>query len=254
LIGRLEGKVAIISGGARGQGAHEARRFVGEGAKVVIGDLLDAEGAAVATELGDSCRYVHLDVTSEASWEAAVAAAEDAFGPLSVLVNNAGILGAFATIDQMDLDAYRTVVEVNQVGTFLGIKHGARAMIAGGGGSIINISSIGGVAGIQFASAYVATKFAVRGMTKSAAMELGRHGIRVNSVHPGGVATPMTAAVGDTGDSRFYQRLPVPRIGTAEDVANMVLFLASDEAAYCTGAEYMVDGGSTAGDNAQFDL
>ncbi len=254
MTGRLEGKVALVSGAARGQGEAEARRFVAEGARVVIGDVLEAEGKAVADSLGEAATFVTLDVTDEESWQAAVRTAVEAYGGVHVLVNNAGILGAFAGIDALALDDYLKVVMVNQVGTFLGMKHVAKAMEASGGGSIVNISSIGGLRGIPFATAYVATKFAVRGMTKTAAMELGKRGIRVNSVHPGGVATDMTAAVGDDGTSRFYQRLPISRIGTPDDIANLVLFLASDESSYCTGQEFVIDGGSNAGDNAMLDV
>ena len=254
MTGRLDGKVAIVTGGARGQGEAEVRRFAAEGAKVVIADVLDDVGGAVATDIGDAARFVSLDVTSEDSWGAAVAEAVETFGGLHVLVNNAGILGAFNTIDRLALDDYLRTIMVNQVGTFLGMKHVAGPMADSGGGSIVNISSIGGLRGIPLSTAYVASKFAVRGMTKTAAMELGPRGIRVNSVHPGGVATDMTAAVGDTGQSKFYQRLPIARIGTPEDIANLVLFLASDESSYCTGAEFTIDGGSQAGDNAQFEL
>ncbi|MGI8663617.1 MAG: glucose 1-dehydrogenase [Acidimicrobiales bacterium] len=250
---RLAGKVAIVTGGARGQGEAEVRRFAAEGARVVIADVLDEPGAAVATSLGAIAEFVHLDVTSEESWAAAINETLACFGGLHVLVNNAGILGAFNTIDRLALDDYMRTIMVNQVGPFLGMKHAAGPMGESGGGSIVNISSIGGMRGIPFSTAYVASKFAVRGMTKSAAMELGKRGIRVNSVHPGGVATDMTAAVGDTGESKFYQRLPISRIGTPDDIANLVLFLASDESAYCTGAEFLIDGGSNAGDNAMLD-
>jgi 3alpha(or 20beta)-hydroxysteroid dehydrogenase len=223
---RLAGKVAIVTGAARGQGEAEARRFAAEGAKVVIADVLDDVGEKVAADIGHAARFEHLDVTSEESWTATVAATVEAFGGVHVLVNNAGILGAFNTIERLALDDYMKTIMVNQVGTFLGMKHVAGAMADSGGGSIVNISSIGGLRGIPLSTAYVASKFAVRGMTKTAAMELGPKGIRVNSVHPGGVATEMTAAVGDTGESKFYKRLPISRIGTPDDIANLVLFLA----------------------------
>jgi 3alpha(or 20beta)-hydroxysteroid dehydrogenase len=242
--------VALITGAARGQGEAHARRFIAEGAAIVIADVLDAEGEALAKELGEAARYTHLDVTSEDAWTSVVGELDT----LHVLVNNAGILGAFAQLEKLSVEDYMRTVMVNQVGPFLGMKHVVRPMVASGGGSIVNISSIGGIRGIPYALGYTATKWAVRGMTKSAAMELGRKGIRVNSVHPGGVATEMTRAVGDTGESKFYQRLPIPRIGTPEDIANLVLFLASDESSYCTGAEFVIDGGSNAGDNAQFEL
>ncbi len=254
MAGRLDGKVALVTGGSRGQGAAEARRFASEGAKVVIADVLDDDGNAIAADIGDAATYVHLDVTNEEEWTAAIALATSTFGGIHVLVNNAGILGAFAPIEQLSVDDFLKVIMVNQVGTFLGMKHVATPMGASGGGSIVNISSIGGMRGIPFSTAYVASKFAVRGMTKSAAMELGKRGIRVNSVHPGGVATEMTAAVGDDGTMPFYRRLPIPRIGTPADIADLVLFLASDESSYCTGTEFVIDGGSNAGDNAMFDM
>jgi 3alpha(or 20beta)-hydroxysteroid dehydrogenase len=252
MTGRLDGKVALISGAARGQGAEEARRFVAEGARVILGDVLDDEGGAVAESLGTAARYVHLDVTSEDDWASAVAVTDVTFGGLHVLVNNAGVLG-FGQIEKTTLDDFVRVIMINQVGPFLGIKAAVPLLARSGGGSIVNISSTAGLGGVPYAAAYSSSKFALRGLTKSAAMELGRKGIRVNSVHPGGVRTAMTDAVGDSGDSAFYRRLPIPRIGEVDDIANVVLFLASDESAYCTGAEFVVDGGATAGDNNIFD-
>jgi 3alpha(or 20beta)-hydroxysteroid dehydrogenase len=256
MSGRLAGKVALISGGARGQGEAEARVFVEEGAQVVIGDVLDESGRAVAETIGDACTYVHLDVTSEDDWGAAVGAAELAYGRLDVLVNNAGILGPFAPIDRIKLDDYLQVVMVNQVGTFLGIRAAVPAMERSGGGSIVNISSTGGLWGLPMLAAYVSSKFAVRGLTRTAAVELGPRGIRVNSVHPGGIDTPMTRFGGTPGDqlAPFYRRLPLRRVGTVHDVANLVVFLASDESSYCTGAEYLVEGGSLAGDAGMLDV
>jgi 3alpha(or 20beta)-hydroxysteroid dehydrogenase len=247
-MGRLDGKVALISGAARGQGEAHARRFVSEGAKVVIADLLDAEGEAVAKDLGDAARYVHLDVTSEDDWTAAVAATVESFGGLHVLVNNAGVLGAFTPIEKSTVEHFMKVLSINLVGAFLGIKTGAGALRASGGGSIVNISSTAGMWGVPFAADYTASKFGVRGLTKVAALELGRDGIRVNSVHPGGVLTEMVKAVGDDGESDYYRKLPAGRIGTVDDIANLVLFLASDESAYCTGTEFLIDGGMQAGD------
>ena len=248
--GRLEGKVALITGAARGQGEAEARRFVAEGAKVLLTDVLDDEGAAVAADLGDAAAYRHLDVTSEAEWEAAVADAEARFGPLTILVNNAGILD-FGPVQDQDVARFRTVIDVNLVGTLIGIKVGAASMQRAGGGSIINISSNAGIVGLPQASAYVSSKWAVRGLSKSAAQDLGPLGIRVNSVHPGGIATPMVGG----GDPRsgWVKKLPIARWGQPEDVANVVTFLASDEAAYVTGAEWSVDGGATSGDRGIFD-
>ncbi len=249
-MGRLDGRVALISGGARGQGATEARRFVAEGAKVVIGDVLVDEGEAVAHELGDDCVFVTLDVTSEANWQEAVNETVDAYGGLTVLVNNAGILGGFNPLVRTPLDDFMRVVTINLAGTFLGMKTAVPAMRESGGGAIVNISSTAGMWGVPFGAAYTESKFGVRGITKTAALEFGRYGIRVNSVHPGGVLTPMTAEVGDDGNSDYYRRIPAGRIGTPDDISNVVLFLASDESAYCTGAEFLVDGGMQAGDIA----
>jgi 3alpha(or 20beta)-hydroxysteroid dehydrogenase len=254
-MGRLEGKVALITGAARGQGEAEARLFVEEGARVVLGDVLDGPGKAVAESLGDAARYVHHDVTSPESWRDAVAVATGTFGRLDVLVNNAGILISSALRD-MSIDDYMKVVQVNQVGVFLGMQAVIPALEAAGGGSIVNISSVGGMAGIRGASAYVSTKFAVRGMTKCAALELGPLGIRVNSVHPGGVDTPMvapdvTAAIDRPGSggagTEVYDMTPLGRIGKPVEMARLVAFLASDDSSYCTGSEFIADGGLLAG-------
>jgi 3alpha(or 20beta)-hydroxysteroid dehydrogenase len=244
-MGRLDGKVAIITGGARGQGAAEGRLFAAEGARVVLADVLDDEGRAVADEIGDAARYVHLDVTDEARWQAAVEAAEAAFGPVTVLVNNAGILH-FRTLDKTTLEDFDRVLRVNVHGVFLGMKAVTPSMVRAGGGSIVNISSTAGLQGLPHLGAYVASKWAVRGLTKTAAIDLGTRGIRVNSVHPGGIDTPMIA--GTSGDAPFYKRLPVPRMGSADEAARAVLFLASDDASYISGAELAVDGGATCGD------
>jgi 3alpha(or 20beta)-hydroxysteroid dehydrogenase len=251
VTGRLDGKVAIITGAARGQGAAEARRFVAEGAQVLLTDVLDAEGGAVATELGDDAAYRRLDVTSEAEWDAAVADCEARFGPVSVLVNNAGILD-LAPIHHTDAARFRTVLEVNLVGAVLGMKAVAPSMERAGGGSIINISSNAGIVGLPAGGAYVASKWALRGVSKSAAIDLGPKGIRVNSVHPGGINTPMTAF--GEGDSAWARKLPLGRMGEPDEVANVVTFLASDEASYVTGAEWSVDGGATSGDRGIFEV
>jgi 3alpha(or 20beta)-hydroxysteroid dehydrogenase len=247
---RFEGRTVLVTGAARGQGAEEARRFAAEGARVVVADVLDDDGAVtcakINAEIGDAATYVHLDVADEASWESAVADA--CGGTLHVLVNNAGVLGPFTPITKTSMDELRRTIDINLYGTFLGIKHGGAAIAASGGGAIVNISSISGLWGTPYAAAYTASKWAIRGLTKAAALELGRDGIRVNSVHPGGVRTPMTASFGDDGSSDWYRRLPIPRIGEPEDVAGAVLFLASDDAAYITGAEILVDGGTLAGD------
>ncbi len=244
-MGRLDGKVAIITGGARGQGAAEGRLFAAEGARVVLADVLDDEGAATAAEIGDAARFVHLDVTDEDQWQAAVAGAEQAFGPVDVLVNNAGIL-QFEALDKIVLDDFDRVMRVNVHGVFLGMKSVTPSMVRAGGGSIVNISSTAGLQGLPGLGAYVASKWAVRGLSKTAAIDLGNKGIRVNSVHPGGIDTPMVA--GTSGDAPFYKRLPVPRMGTPDEAARAVLFLASDESSYITGAELAVDGGATCGD------
>jgi 3alpha(or 20beta)-hydroxysteroid dehydrogenase len=244
---RLDGKVAIITGGARGQGAAEGRLFAAEGASVVLADVLDDEGEKVAAEIGDAARYVHLDVTDEDQWAAAVAFAEEAFGPVTVLVNNAGIL-LFQSLHKTDLSDFENVMRVNVTGVFLGMKAVTRSMEQAGGGAIVNISSTAGLQGLPFLGAYVASKWAVRGLTKTAAIDLGHKNIRVNSVHPGGIDTPMVA--GTTADAPFYKRLPVPRMGSADEAARAVLFLASDEASYIAGAELAVDGGATCGDLA----
>jgi len=246
-MARLDGKVAIVTGAARGQGEAEARLFVREGAKVVLADVLDEEGTAVAKDLGSAATYVHLDVSDEAEWAGAIEAAA-AFGALNVLVNNAAIIRPKA-IEDTSLTDYLSVISVNQVGCFLGMRSAIAPMKAAGGGSIVNVSSIDGMRSENGLVSYTASKFAIRGMTKTAALELGHHGIRVNSVHPGGINTVMgnPMAMPEETMNTVYARQAIPRIGRPEEVANMVLFLASDEASFCTGAEYLVDGGWLAG-------
>ncbi|MEU7476726.1 glucose 1-dehydrogenase [Lentzea sp. NPDC042327] len=241
---RLSGKVALITGAARGQGAAAASRFVAEGASVLLTDVLDEPGKELAASLG--APYFHLDVSSEDDWAAAVSAAGE-LGEISVLVNNAGVLH-FSPLADTTLADYQRVVSINQVGTFLGMRAVVPSMKRAGGGSIVNVSSVEGLAGMPMLTAYTASKFAIRGMTKVAALELGEHGIRVNSVHPGAIDTPMVStALGREIDvSPIGRRLALRRIGQPEDVANVVLFLASDESAYCTGGEFAVDGGATA--------
>jgi 3alpha(or 20beta)-hydroxysteroid dehydrogenase len=248
-MGRLDGKVALVTGAARGQGEAEARMFVAEGAKVVLGDVLDDLGEKVAIDLGDDARYVHLDVTKPDDWKAAVDTAVSAFGKVDVLINNAGIL-KLGPIETQPLEEYLAVVNVNQVGCFLGIRSAIEPMKAAGGGSIVNISSIDGIGSKNGLVSYTASKFAIRGMTKTAALELGRFGIRVNSIHPGGINTVMgnPTAVPEEFMNTAFESQAIPRIGRPEEIAYMALFLASDESSYCTGGEFVVDGGWTIGD------
>ena len=247
-MGKLEGKVAIITGGGRGMGAATVRRFVAEGAKVAIADVLEAEGSALAAELGDAARFYRLDVTNEENWAAVVSAVEADLGPVSVLVNNAGILMFKSLLETTKAD-YERVLGVNLVGEFLGIKAVAPGMIARGKGSIVNVSSVDGMKGANSLVAYASSKWGVRGLTKVAAMELGHKGVRVNSVHPGGVDTVMSnhnAAPREEVD-KGYANVPLQRIGGPEEVAAASAFLASDDSSYMHGAEIVVDGGMTVG-------
>jgi 3alpha(or 20beta)-hydroxysteroid dehydrogenase len=246
-VSSLVGKVALVTGGARGMGAAEVRRLHGAGASVVAADILDEDGTALAESLGDRARYLHLDVTSEPAWVAAVDQVERELGRLDVLVNNAGIL-KFNAVADTPLAEFRQVIDVNLIGTFLGMKAAIPAMKRAGGGSIVNISSTEGLAGTVFCGAYTASKFGVRGLTKVAAIEYGADGIRVNSVHPGGIDTPMTRAVMDEEGRRYVGKrvAGLKRMGEADEVAGVVLFLAGDDSSYCTGAEFVVDGGVTA--------
>ncbi len=245
-MGRLSGKVAIITGSARGQGAAEARLFVAEGARVVIGDVLAPEGELLAKELGAAARFVRMDVREEADWEAAIAAARE-LGPLTTLVNNAAIQH-FAALTETTTADYLRVIGVNQVGPFLGIRHCAPQLRAGGG-SIINVASMDGTRGTNGMVAYVTSKWAVRGLTKVAAIELSPFGIRVNTILPGSILTPMGNPNNEdlATFNRQFAGYPIPRIGLPEEIAKLALFLASDDSAYCTGAEFLADGGATAG-------
>ncbi|MFD2418786.1 glucose 1-dehydrogenase [Amycolatopsis pigmentata] len=245
-MARLDGKVALVTGAARGQGAAAARRFVAEGAQVVVADVNDDEGAALAKEIG--AVYQHLDVSAEADWAAAVETTLAAYGKLTVLVNNAGTLH-FSELAKTTLADYRRVIDTNQIGAFLGMRSVVEPMERAGGGSIINVSSVEGLAAVPFLIAYTASKFAIRGMTKVAALELGAKNIRVNSVHPGMIDTKMVrdAAGGiDVDLSAITKKLALNRAGQPDEIANLVLFLASDESSYCTGAEFVADGGATA--------
>ncbi|RIK09470.1 MAG: 3-alpha-hydroxysteroid dehydrogenase [Acidobacteria bacterium] len=245
MAGRLDGKVALITGGARGMGAEEVRLFASEGAGVLATDVLDQEGEALAAELGDAVRYLHADVTSEDDWSKAVAAAVEEFGHLDVLINNAGIV-KLSPIATCSLDDYMSVINVNQVGVFLGIKSVIPAMASKRSGSIVNISSVEGLAASPWVVSYVASKFAVRGMTKCAALELGGLGIRVNSIHPGGIRTDMIKP-GGIDVTGVFEKVPLGRVGEPGEVAGLALWLASDESAYCTGSEFVIDGGLMAG-------
>ena len=218
-------------------GAASARMLVAEGAKVVVGDILDEEGAKLADELGDAVRYVHLDVTSGEDWKAAVDTAVQTFGKLNVLVNNAGIVQV-APLKTADITRFQKVLDVNLTGAMRGIQAVIEPMIAAGGGSIINVSSIEGMRGAAWAHAYVASKWGLRGLTKSAALELASENIRVNSIHPGFIRTGMTKHLPDD-----IVTAPMGRAGQPEEVATFVVFLASDESSFSTGSEYVVDGG-----------
>ncbi len=241
MSGRLAGKVALITGAARGMGAAHARRFVAEGARVVLGDILDDEGTALAAELGPDARYIRLNVTQPDDWAAAVALALADFGGLNILVNNAGIFGGAAIVEH-PLDLWHRMIDINLTGVFLGIRAATTALVASGSGSIINISSVAGLRGAPGGSAYVASKFGVRGLTKAVAAELAPFGVRCNSVHPGIIDTPMAAGLNTQG----YD-YPLGRMARSEEVTNIVLYLASDEASYSTGSEFVVDGGLTMG-------
>lgn len=239
-MGRVDGKVAIITGGARGMGASHARLLASEGAKVVIGDILDDEGEQLASEIGDAARYVHLDVTEPDQWDAAIATATGEFGTLNVLVNNAGIVNG-SPLRKFPLDKWRHILDVNLTGTFLGIRAVIEPMIAAGSGSIMNVSSIEGLRGSVWSHGYVASKWAVRGLAKSAALELAPHNIRVNSIHPGLIRTPLTANIPDD-----LVTIPLGRPAEPIEVSTFVLFLASDESSYATGTEFVIDGGLVA--------
>jgi cyclopentanol dehydrogenase len=247
---RLKGKVALISGGDRGQGAAEARLFSAEGARVVIGDVLDKEAAALAEDINSksgkkAAVAIRLDVSRAADWRAAVDTVSKEFGGLDVLVNNAGILNIKGIVETSD-EEWDAIVTVNQKGVWLGMKSAIPAMRARGGGSIINISSIYGIIGSAGSAAYHGSKGAVRLLTKAAAVQYAPDKIRVNSVHPGVIKTPMVDIFADQELAAIANLAPMKRAGTAEEVAWVVLFLATDESSFVTGAEYVVDGGYTA--------
>ena len=247
-MARLDGKVAIITGAARGMGEATARLFASEGAKVVLTDVLEEEGQAVAKDIGEAARFIKHDVTSDDDWAAVVATANDDLGGVDALINNAGVVH-FTPIEALSAADAQHVIGINTIGPMLGIKHVSSVMKAAGKGSIVNISSVDGLRGCNGLTIYTASKWALRGLTKSLAYELGTSGIRVNSVHPGGVDTPM----GNARDlppeelNAAFGRVPLQRIGKPEEIAQASLFLATDEASYITGAEIAVDGGWSSG-------
>ncbi len=249
MSGRLDGKVALITGSARGQGEAEARRFVAEGAKVAITDLRDVLGEQLAAELGPDTFYQQLDVTREDDWDAAVAATVERFGKLDILVNNAGI-GAFGTLEGLDLKTHHEMIDINLHGVYLGMRAAKAALVATGNGAIVNISSIDGIVGVLGMTSYSGSKFAVTGMTRSAAIELGPLGVRVNSIHPGVINSPMVQEAPSETRARLDQLMdmqPIKRMGEPDEIASLALFLASDEASYITGAQFVIDGGHLAG-------
>lgn len=261
-MGKLDGRVVVITGAARGQGEQEARLFAAEGAKVLLCDVLDEQGAAVAKEISgeageDRARYVRLDVSREEDWAAAVATAKESFGPVSGLVNNAGIL-RFNELVSTPLEEFEQLVRVNQVGTFLGIKAFAPEIEAAGGGTIVNTSSYTGLTGMAYVGAYAATKAAIVGLTRVAALELAAKGIRVNAMCPGAVDTPMAnpglldpANMSDEARdamAELYGRVvPMGRVGRPEEIAKLALFLSSEDSSYITGQPFVIDGGWMAG-------
>ncbi|MER6162112.1 glucose 1-dehydrogenase [Streptomyces sp. NPDC001868] len=247
-MGKLDGRVVLVTGAARGQGEQEARLFRAEGAEVVVADVLDDQGEALAKEIG--ALYVHLDVGSEEDWTAAVAAAKGAYGRVDGLVNNAGVL-RFNSLVDTPLDEFMQVVRVNQVGVFLGVKTLAPEIEAAGGGTIVNTASYTGLTGMAYVGAYAATKHAIVGLTRVAALELARKGIRVNAVCPGSIDTAMT----DPGDETsaeavaklYRKRVPLGRIGRPDEVARLALFLSCEDSSYITGQPFVIDGGWLAG-------
>ena len=247
MAGRLSGKVALISGAARGMGESQARLFAREGAQVVLGDILADQGRAAVENIaqqGGTATFVPLDVTHEQDWQRAVETAEQTYGRLDILVKNAGVVH-MAPLDETSLEAWNEVIGVNQTGVFLGMKYAVPALRRAGGGSIVNISSIAGLIGLPNIPAYQASKGAVRLLTKNAAVQYATDKIRVNSVHPGRIETPMTAPLAPERREMLLRLTPLGRDGTAEEVAYGVLYLASDESSYVTGAELVIDGGYT---------
>src|SRR5258705_8897322 len=254
---RFDNRTVIITGGARGMGASHARGFVGEGANVVIADVLEDEGRRLAADLGDQAIFSYLDVTNDADWAATVVEAENAFGPVSVLVNNAGIV-RFGRIEETEPEVWRKVIEINLTGAYLGIRAVASSMRKAGGGAIVNISSGAGFTATFGLAAYVSSKWAVRGLTKTAALELGRDNIRVNSIHPGAIRTPIladhapdAAEMAATMAGAGVGLSAIPRIAEPEEITRLVLFVASGDASFSTGSEFIADGGLLLGPGPQ---
>lgn len=242
-MGKLDGKIAVITGAASGMGIRHAEKFVEEGAKVVLADIAAEAGQKLADELGVNARFFKLNVASAEGWDEVVKFTEKEFGPINVLVNNAGI-GIFKLMDDLTVEDFQKTMDVNTLSIFLSLKAVVPAMKKAGGGSIVNISSVDGMRGAATATAYCASKFAVNGITRCAAVELGTSNIRVNTVHPGVIKTPM-AEQGEIAEiiAALEQGVPMKRAGTLDEASNLVIFLASDDSTYCTGAEFVIDGG-----------
>ena len=240
-MARVSGKVALVTGAARGMGAEHARLLVEEGAQVVLADILDDLGQQLADELGENARYIHLDVRKSEDWDAAVATAVSTFGGLSVLVNNAAV-AEFASVEDTTIELWERILEVNLTGTFRGMQAALPALKRSKSSSIVNISSTAAFVGYESLGAYNASKWGIRGLTKSVALDMAKFGVRVNSVHPGVIKTPLSEGLSETP-----AHVAMHRMGRSREVSYMVLFLASDESSYCTGAEYLVDGGEIAG-------
>ncbi|MFA7554867.1 MAG: glucose 1-dehydrogenase [Spongiibacteraceae bacterium] len=244
-MNRLIGKVAIVTGASQGMGEAHARMMVAEGAKVIMTDINEDAGQALATELGENTLFIKQNVASAADWKKVVEQGEAAFGTINVLVNNAGVLGPVSSMSGLSEEAFNKVCDINQLGVFLGMQAVLPSMEKAGVGSVINVSSIAGIIAVYGAPniAYVASKFAVRGMTKQIAVEYGSKNIRANSVHPGFIKTPMMAAATDEGGGEAISMIPLSRMADPSEVSSLVVFLASDESSFITGTEQIIDGG-----------